>query len=103
MVESPELVVNADLDKPLQGAESFLLHCNMIPIIELIPQMSTIFVHCNNSVFGDSNQRLTNLPTSLAQGAFCDAAASRSPQFRAADEPRPPAPFSSRRGPESAG
>jgi len=36
MVESPELIVNADLDKPLQGAESFLLHCNMVSIIELI-------------------------------------------------------------------
>jgi hypothetical protein len=51
MVESPVLVVNADLDKPLQGAESFLLHCNMVSIIEPIQQMSTIFVHCTNSAF----------------------------------------------------
>jgi hypothetical protein len=75
MVESPVLVVNADLDKPLQGAESFLLHCNMVSIIEPIQQMSTIFVHCTNSAFGDSNQWLANSPTPLAQGAFCDAAA----------------------------
>jgi hypothetical protein len=34
MVESPELIVNADVGHAIAGSEFILLHCNMIPIIE---------------------------------------------------------------------
>jgi hypothetical protein len=75
MVESPELIVNADVGQAIAGSECFLLHCNMIPIIEPIRQMSSVLVHCSNQAFYDPDQQLTIAAKSLVQGVFCDAAA----------------------------